>query len=307
MRISIVRPEEQAAVNGPAGALADAERYCAEMARREAKNFYWGFIALPRPKRMAIYALYDFAREVDDDADLARGGDPGGALRNQRERLRRCAEGGASDPVALVLGHAIDTYRIPLTEIEQIIDGVESDLRVDRYASWPDLHRYCQAVASSVGRTCVRIFGFSDPAALDFADDLGAAMQLTNILRDVREDLGLNRMYLPLDELAQHGLSEAALRKTVAANGSPAALDGWTQFVSFQADRARALYRSGLRVIKTIPSSSAACVLTMAGIYQRLLARIVADPSLVFTQRISLSTRTKTQIALRAWLRALSR
>lgn len=306
MRISIVRPDSRPAVAGPGAAVAEAERYCAEMARREAKNFYWGFITLPRPKRMAIYALYDFAREVDDEADRAQGGDPAAALRRQRERLRRCAEGDGADPVTLVLNRAIKTFRIPVEEIEQIIEGVQSDLLARRYASWPELQRYCGAVASSVGRMCVRIFGFSDPAALAYADDLGAAMQLTNILRDVREDLGLNRLYFPLDELRQFGLTEEALQHAARADGLEP-LHGWSEFVDFQAERARALYRSGLRVIETIPTNSAACVLTMARIYQRLLERIAAAPMQVFSQRISLSTRAKTQIALRSWLQALSR
>jgi phytoene synthase len=276
------------------------------MARREAKNFYWGFITLPKRKRTAIYALYDFAREVDDEADLAQGRDAPAALARQRERLRRCAGGEGADPVTLVLHQAMQTFRIPLEEIEQIIDGVQSDLLSRRYASWPELQRYCRAVASSVGRMCVRIFGFSDPAALEYADDLGAAMQLTNILRDVREDLGLNRLYLPLDELRRFGLDEAALREAARNHGAQP-LTGWSEFVDFQAERARGLYQSGLRVIETIPTNSAACVLTMARIYQQVLERIVASPMLVFSRRISVSTRTKSQIAFRAWLQALSR
>ena len=306
MRISIARPDPKPAIAGPSAALAEAERFCAEMARREAKNFYWGFITLPRPKRMAIYALYDFAREVDDKADRSQGGDPAAALSDERERLRRCAQGEGADPVTLVLSRAIKAFAIPVEEIEQIIDGVQSDLVSARYATWTELRAYCGAVASSVGRMCVRIFGFSDPAALEYADDLGAAMQLTNILRDVREDLGLNRLYLPLDELRRFGLSERALRQAAELKGE-VPLDGWQEFVDFQAERARALYRSGLRVIETIPTNSAACVLTMARIYQSLLERIVASPMQVFAHRVSLSTPTKSQIALGSWLRALSR
>jgi phytoene synthase len=306
MRISIARPESPAAIASQATALIAAERYCAELARREAKNFYWGFIALPHQKRMAIYALYDFARQVDDEADLGAAGDPRLRLTAHRERLRRCLAGDASDPVTLVLSRAIRSYGIPAGELEQIIDGVESDLLCRRYATWKDLRSYCSAVASSVGRICVRIFGFSDPRALEFADDLGAAMQLTNILRDVREDLALNRLYFPLDELSAYGLTETGLRQAVD-DRQPDSLEGWDRFVDFQVERARQLYRSGLRVVRFIPSSSATCVLTMAGIYQRVLGIIGNDPFRVLRQRVALSKRAKSRIMVGSWLKALSR
>lgn len=308
MRISIARPDIGAVRALVADRRTEAERYCAAIARRDAKNFYWGFIALPRAKRTAIYALYDFARQVDDDCDLAEGIDARPRLTAQRDRLYRCAAGLADDPVSRVLGQAMERYQIPVEEVEEIIDGVESDLGFPRYRSWFELERYCHKVASSVGRMCVRIFGFSDPVALQYADDLGSAMQLTNILRDVREDLDQNRLYLPLDELEQYGLGEDTLRRAgrdlrLSAGASPA----WSRFVHHQADRARALYDSGLRVIDFIPASSAACVLTMAGIYQRLLARITDDPALVWRTRVSLPTPMKLEVALSAWLRALSR
>jgi phytoene synthase len=305
MRISIARPESHPAIDSPAAALIEAERYCADLARREAKNFYWGFIALPHQKRMAIYALYDFARQVDDEADLDAEGDPGLRLRAQRERLHRCLAGDPADPVMLVLSRAIAAYGIPGQELEQIIDGVESDLLCRRYATWNELRAYCGAVASSVGRMCVRIFGFSDPRALDFADDLGAAMQLTNILRDVREDLSLNRLYFPLEELSSFGLTESSLRQAVE-DGQLSSLPGWDRFIDFQVERARQLYRSGLRVVRLIPSSSATCVLTMAGIYQRVLAIIGNDPFRVLRQRVALSKRAKSRIMVRSWLKALS-
>src|SRR5438067_672287 len=164
-----------------------AERECATIARREAKNFYWGFLALPRDKRVAIYALYDFARQVDDEVDDERGGAHEG-LERQRERLAACLRGERPDAVTKILGW-------PVEELEELIDGVDMDLLNRRYASWEELSLYCQRVAGAVGRMCVRIFGFSNPAAIDHANQLGLALQLTNILRDVAEDAGMGRVY----------------------------------------------------------------------------------------------------------------
>jgi phytoene synthase len=288
--------------------LEDAERYCAEMARREAKNFYWGFIALPRPKRMAIYALYDFARQVDDEADRPRRERSLARLTQHRERLAGCLAGDYRDPVMQMLGHAVAQYGIPAAELEQVIDGVEMDLRRDRYQSWEELRGYCGLVASSVGRMCVRIFGFSDPRALDHADDLGRAMQLTNILRDMREDFTqFGRVYLPLDDLARFGIAEEALVACFHDDAPPGAHPGpgWDRFVHYQAARARGLFATGLRVADAIPTTSAACVYTMAGIYRRILDQIERDPELPLGRRVSLSGKAKLSVMVRSWLQAV--
>ncbi len=279
----------------------DAERYCALMARREAANFYWGFVALPRDKRIAIYALYDFARQVDDAADRAEVHDAPARLSLHRERLHR--EATHDDPVMMVLERAMRRYRIPTEEAEQIIDGAQMDLERNRYPSWEDLREYCGLVASSVGRMCVRIFGFRDPRALDHASDLGLAMQLTNILRDVREDfLEFGRVYLPQDELERFGISEPRLAASLSCGDAG---QGWAGLVRFEVERARRLFASGVRVAELVPTSSAACVLTMAGIYQRILERIERDPCLPLSRRVSLSNRAKLGVMVRAWLRAL--
>jgi phytoene synthase len=285
----------------------EAERYCADLARHEAKNFYWGFIALPRTQRMAIYALYDFARQVDDEADRPQRERELTRLVRHRERLRDCAAGRYHDPVMQLLGQAIARYQIPLRELEQVIDGVELDLRRDRYQSWAELADYCGLVASSVGRMCVRIFGFTDARALVFADDLGRAMQLTNILRDLREDyFQFGRIYLPQDELARFGIAEDRLTGSFADDaGAPDLGPGWAAFVEFQAARARQLFTSGLRVTSLIPTSSAACVHTMAGIYRTILDQIEHDPALPLTRRVSLSGRTKLSVMVKSWLHAM--
>src|SRR5579884_64838 len=238
------------------GSLTEDERYCLELTRREAGNFYWGFIALPRDQRIAIYALYSFAREVDDSIDLDR--DPV-HLGIHRDRITHCYNGSAADPVMRVLRQVVVYYRIPREELEALVDGVEMDLRVTRYESWEQLRSYCQLVASTIGRMCVRIFGFRDPQALELATDLGVAMQLANILRDVREDFELGRVYLPQEELRLFGITEHGLRE-------PEAGAEWEALVRHEIERAHDLFDSGLRVTDMIPRRAAVCVLTMAGI-----------------------------------------
>lgn len=322
-----------AAVRPPAppGSRAGAERYCQRMARREAGNFYWGFIALPRTQRISIYALYDFARQVDDAADLGAGDGERepldlaarqrfgtGRLRDvlsrdaaerrlaaqraelegQRARLRRALAGGAgADPVMQVLARSVRRHDIPLSELEELVSGVEMDLVRSRYATWDELREYCHLVAGVVGRMCVRIFGFDDPAALERADTLGAALQLINILRDVREDAGMGRVYLPHEDLSRFGVSEDSLLA-----GEP---DGaWTALVEHEAERAHRLYASGIEVCRHIPGPARACVRTMAGIYAGILERIEADPELPLRQRVRLSSREKAAVMLRSWAAA---
>ena len=272
-----------------------SEKYCEEMARREAANFYWGFIALPRPQRVAIYALYDFARQVDDDADLDGSASRVDRLEHHRRRLQHARAGDTTDPVMSVLASAIDRYSIPLSELDLLIDGVAMDLTTSRYADWEALRQYCMLVASVIGRMCVRIFGFRDVRALECADQLGIALQLINILRDVREDAARGRVYLPLDELARFDLDPDTL-----LHGTPG--PGWSRLVAFESTRARDQYRSGIRVTRYIPMQPGVCVRTMAGIYARILDRINADPWLPLRQRASLSTAAKVGVVARAWL-----
>ena len=280
------------------GSLAAAERYCQRMARREAGNFYWGFIALPRTQRISIYALYDFARQIDDATDGPGVTDAPAQLEVQRQRLRAALAGEpGDDPVMLVLARAVRRHRIPASELEELVSGVEMDLVRSRYATWEELRGYCQLVAGVVGRMCVRIFGFDGDGALERADSLGAALQLINILRDVREDASLGRVYLPQDELARFGVSEAAVLA-----GEP---DGaWASLVEFEAARARRLYSAGIEVCRHIPGPARACVRTMAGIYSEILDRIEAEPELPLRERVHLSSGEKAGVMLRSWVAA---
>ena len=288
--------------------LREAERYCQRMARHAAGNFYWGFLSLRAEQRIAIYALYDFARQVDDEADAfapppsrgrwpasAGGGDQVAArLERHRRRAHECANGRWSDPVTRVLARAVLRHGIPESDLLALIDGVEMDLSRTRYATWEELEGYCRLVASTIGRMCVRIFGFRDPAALRRADELGIAFQLVNILRDVREDAGLGRVYVPAEDLARFGVPEAGL-----LGGEPG--PGWEALVAFEARRARGYLASGLGVTAHIPRRPAACVRTMAGIYERVLAMIEQDPPLPLRRRVSLTPLRKLGVVVRSW------
>jgi phytoene synthase len=274
-----------------------AERFNREMAKREAGNFYWGFISLGYHERMAIYALYNFARQVDDEADAIGLENLPARLAVHRERISRAARRDyGDDPILRVLSEAIERYAIPESELQMLVDGVEMDFSRSRYGTFEELRAYCTLVASVVGRMCVRIFGFSDPVALDRADDLGLALQLTNILRDVREDVvDLKRIYLPQDELRQFGIPEPAL-----ANGW--IYPGWPELIAHNVARARIYFASGYEVLRYIPRRPAACVQTMAGIYEELLKKIERDPGLPLKARAALSKTEKLRVVVRSWL-----
>jgi phytoene synthase len=294
--------------------LRASERYCRELTRREARNFYWGFIALPRDQRTAIYALYGFARQVDDDIDLAQRngeqrengrGDYAEHFELHRRRVMQSVAGLADDPVMRVLAEIIPRYGIPQAELEAIVRGVEMDTQITRYESWSDLQVYCRLVASAVGRMCVRIFGFSDPSALEYADELGMAMQLANILRDVREDLEMGRVYLPQEDLRAFGIAESDLFGGTASQPMPGPGPGWERLVAFEVQRAEDLFSSGLRVVQLIPRRAGVCVLTMAGIYQQILREIARNPRLPLQRRAALNGRSKLAVMARSWLQAM--
>jgi 15-cis-phytoene synthase len=286
-------------LDAPGGGLElrRSQLFCQRMAYHEAKNFYWGFISLERDQRIAIYALYDFARQVDDEADIAGTARLSERLAVHRERVHACVRGEYADPVMQVLADAVARYKIPEAELLALIDGVETDLHQTRYHTWPQLQVYCKLVASVVGRMCVRIFGFADAAALDHADELGLALQLTNILRDVREDADLGRIYIPGEDLERFGVVESDL---LAGRSSA----GWRSLVRFEIHRAQTLFASGLRVADYIPRRAAVCVQTMAGIYHRILDKIERDPELPLRARASLSRMEKLRVVVESWLRS---
>jgi 15-cis-phytoene synthase len=274
-----------------------AERFNRDMAKREASNFYWGFISLSHNERMAIYALYNFARQVDDEADTVGVENLPARLAVHRARISAAVRRDyGDDPILRVLSEAIERYAIPEEELQMLIDGVEMDFSQSRYQTFDDLKDYCNLVASVVGRMCVRIFGFSDPIALERADDLGLALQLTNILRDVREDaVDMNRIYLPQDDLARFDIPESALF-------SGEIRPGWDELIAEQAARARTYFETGYEVLRYIPRRPAACVQTMAGIYEELLKKIEREPGLPLRARAALSKTEKLLVVVRSWL-----
>jgi len=195
-----------------------------------------------------------------------------------------------------VLSEAMERYAIPETELQMLVDGCEMDFTQNRYQTFDDLKAYCNLVASVVGRMCVRIFGFTDPVALERADDLGMALQLTNILRDVREDIvDMGRVYLPQEDLDRFDIPREALSTGLI-------VPGWNEFVQRHVDLAREYYATGYEVLKYIPRRPSACVGTMAGIYEELLKKIEREPTLPLRERAALSKTEKLRVVVKSWL-----
>jgi phytoene synthase len=292
-------------VNGSAqmsGQVLAAYRYCETVTGHEARNFAYGIRLLPTPKRQAMSALYAFSRRVDDigDGDL----DPGEKavrLEATRGTLDRIRSGEVSeddtDPVAVALADSVVKFPLPLAGLDELIDGVQMDVRGETYETWDDLAIYCRCVAGAIGRLSLGVFGAAkgnDQArAAEYADTLGLALQLTNILRDVREDAGNGRTYLPAQDLAKFGCADG-----FHADTPPAGSD-FTGLVEFEVRRARALFATGYRLLPMLDRRSGACVAAMAGIYRRLLERIAADPEAVLRGRVSLPGREKAYVAMR--------
>ena len=292
-------------MNAPAIEIERAYDSCEEVTRRAAANFYYGIRLLPRPKRQAMSAVYAFARRVDDigDGNLDTG-TALAALLEERTRLDmlrsddglgwndvQLPSGREIDPVILALAHSRRYYQLPLEALELLIDGVECDVRGTRYETFDELVEYCRAVAGSIGRLCLAIFtdGHSGGASR-LADDLGVAMQLTNILRDIREDRARGRVYLPAEDLRRFDCADldAAPDEHIAA------------MIRFEAARAQDWFDNGLRLVEQLEPRSASCVLAMTGIYRSILERIVRDPAEVLRGRISLRPWEKTWVAARS-------
>ncbi|WP_018384771.1 presqualene diphosphate synthase HpnD [Wenjunlia vitaminophila] len=281
-----------------------AYEYCEVVTGQQARNFAYGIKLLPLAKRQAMSAIYAFARRIDDIGDGTRDDTERKAVRLEEARalLERIRRGEVReddiDPVAVALGHAARRFPIPLRALDELIDGVLMDVRGTSYESWEDLREYCRCVAGSIGRLSLGVFG-TVPGAADaehapeIADTLGLALQMTNILRDVREDALNGRTYLPAEDLAKFGCQDG-----FASAELPPGSD-FTGLVRFEAGRARALFDDGLRLLPMLDRRSGACVSAMAGIYLRLLTRITADPAAVLRGRVSLPGREKAYVALR--------
>jgi len=282
--------------------LSSAYAVCRAIAKREAKNFYYAFVALPKPRRNAICAIYAFMRKADDLAD-----DESVPMAERRAGLNAwlagwraaSADGATSDPVFIAVRDAMVRFQIPLTLLDELVAGVTMDLdsvhgdAPDTYATFDDLYRYCYLVASVVGLVCIRIFGYTDPRAEKLAEETGIAFQLTNILRDVAEDAERNRVYLPLEDLKAHGVVLNQLVERAKGVGPTAAERALLQEIGRRAEK---YYESAEQVMPLIDKESRPALGVLVEIYHALLKRIESADFDVFSKRASVPTIEKTRI-----------
>ena len=270
-----------------------------DITRREAKNFYYAFLTLPQERRRAIYVAYAFCRYCDDAVDTAESVDQKMAtLESLHASLNDAYTGRTSDPLFLALADVADRHDIPEEYFKQVIHGVESDLTKVRYQDFEELRSYCYQVASVVGLICLQIFGYKDDSAREHAIDLGLAMQLTNIARDIQEDLGLGRIYLPQDEIARFGYSEEALEAGIVN-------ESFIDLMRFQAQRARGYFDSGFKLLPYLSPRSRACPAVMGQLYSKVLQRIEEAEFDVFQHRISLSKTEKLRVTAQTWFTSM--
>lgn len=266
--------------------LAEGYERCREVTRARAGNFYYGIRLLPRERRDALCCVYAFARRVDDVAD---GPLPGEEKLAELERLRGALDAlaGSDDPQLQALADAAGRHPIPIGSFRDLLDGAEMDVRGAEYERFDDLVVYCRRVAGSIGRLSLGVFGSHAPErAGELGDDLGVALQLTNILRDVREDWDDGRVYLPREDLRRFGSEPPAFAP---------------ELIRFEAERAQGWFDRGLALLPLLDRPAAASVSAMAGIYRRMLDRIEARPGVVLQgPRLSLPAREKAWVAARS-------
>jgi len=272
------------------------QSYCAALVRRAKTNFYYAFVFLPRPRREAIFAAYAFSRHTDDLVDDAESPEAGArALAVWREQLHACYDGRPTHPVALNLQETLQRFPIPRAHFLHLIEGVEMDLQKRRYATFDELYEYCYRVASVIGLICIEIFGYRNPASRDYAVNLGVALQLTNILRDIKEDAGRDRIYLPAKDLARFGYPEADL-----LNGTYN--QPFIDLMAFQCQRAWQYYDRATAYLPDEDRPALFSAEIMGRIYARILRRIESLNYRVFDGRVHVGNPAKLGIALSVWL-----
>jgi phytoene synthase len=279
--------------------LDDAYRRCEEITAAEARNFSYGIKLLPPPKRQAMSALYAMARRIDDIGDgEASVPAKAAALAVVRKDLDDLAGGqgpGPDDAVLLAVTDVVHRYRVPIPAFRQLVDGCQMDVDGTQYRDFDELIGYCRKVAGTVGRLSLAVYGTgNEERAAPLADDLGVALQITNILRDIIEDRDkMGRVYLPAEDRARFGV----------ADDLSGPRDGLLALITFESARAEEWYERGLALLPMLDWRSRACTAAMAGIYHRLLVRIQRDPAGVLEGRMSLPGREKALVAGRALLR----
>ncbi|HSI23850.1 MAG TPA: presqualene diphosphate synthase HpnD [Methylophilaceae bacterium] len=272
--------------------------YCQQKAAASGSSFYYSFLFLPKPKRQAITALYAFCREVDDVADECT---DAGIARTKlawwRAEIANLYADKPQHPVTQALTDAVSDYNLVEEHFVEIIDGMEMDLDQNRYRDFKELHLYCYRVASVVGLLSASIFGYSDRKTLKYAHDLGLAFQLTNIVRDVGEDARRGRIYLPLDEMAQHGVSEGDILRGEES-------DNVRRLLESQIERAEGYYRRAFEELPEADRRDQRTGLIMAAIYRALLDEIrIGGCEKVLNQRVSLTPLRKLWLAWKTWLK----
>jgi 15-cis-phytoene synthase len=267
-------------------------------------SFYYSFLVLPAEKRRAIVAVWDFCRAVDDAVDEAPESQREAQVRAWREELARCFDGGAPEtPQGRALRPLIGPFNLPRQAFESLIEGVEMDLNTSRYATFADLYEYCLRVASSVGLMCVEIFGCREEASRTYAIDLGVALQLTNILRDVPGDLERGRVYIPLEDFARFGCREGDLGAEAIHAGHGVRSAAVKQLLAFQAERARDYYRRADAVLPRRDARRLVAARIMGAIYRGVLRRIEARDYDVFSEVIRVPRPRRALIAATTWAR----
>ena len=288
--------QEQLLAAGGKFTVDQAYELCQLYTKERAKNFYYAFSILPSAKRQAILAAYSFAGEADDISD-GDGSDQGKLveLRALHTNLHRSVEETPAGPLWIALADAIRRYAIPIEYFDQLVRGCEMDLTIDRYATFEDLRVYCYHVASLVGLICVSVFGNSNADAGEHAVDLGIAMQMTNIMRDVREDAERGRIYLPLEDLARFGVREDEVLRAVYS-------DRFRALMEFEAARAAEFFSRGWKLLPLLDVRSRMCVNVLRGVYAELLERMADCEYDVFDRRVKLSSGEKVALIGRLWV-----
>ncbi|MYC07492.1 MAG: presqualene diphosphate synthase HpnD [Chloroflexi bacterium] len=273
--------------------------HCQRVAKQNARSFYYASLPLPRDKRRAIYAVYAYCRLCDDiaDGDLPIDEKYRG-FAEVRRNLQSSTTTGEDAQMYLALRHAAETFGIPYSYLDEILQGVEMDMVKTRFADFDELREYCYKVASVVGLVCIRIFGYTDANAEEYAADMGLALQLTNILRDVKEDIERCRVYIPQDEMRRFGYTEAELERG-------AMTDGFRALMAHQAQRAQEYYDRSRALFPLIAADARACPQLMHATYGGILERIEQSGYNVFERRIGLSKPEKLMLLARLGLSGL--
>ncbi len=276
--------------------------HCEFVAKTQAKNFYYSFLTLPADKKAAMCSIYAFMRYSDDVSDEAAAADmtKSEEMMRWREALDRAFTGDYGDNEILPAFHdTVVKYRIPIRFFHELIDGTEMDLTKKRYETFAELHQYCYRVASIVGFVCIHVWGFDDKdgAAMRYAEDCGLAFQLTNILRDIKEDAERDRIYLPQEDLRRFGVSEEDLKQGVKS-------ERLTKLMRFEAERAEQYYDQAQKLFPLVSAAGRPTLLIMMQIYRGILDDIIRNDFDVHSQRARVSTPRKLKIVAEAWIRS---